>query len=199
MVQENDRGQLAVWMSHQLARTLLQFRSVAIGAWSKQLHQGLNMRDSTMAMQWLSTTFLATMVYTARTYANSIGRSDQQEYLEKRLHVEAIAPGGIQNSNFFSLLAPAIDTAMKATGYGPIFIGRNTQQASDIWGGIPTVGLYHSVPESLAAAFQAGTKGGLSQSDVCSTLRVLPFQNAIRVTQVFNGMVRGPPWWTSRD
>ncbi|MBO9589451.1 phage tail tip lysozyme [Devosia sp.] len=199
MVQENDPGQFAVWMSHPLARTLLQFRSFTIGAWSKQLHQGLNMRDRTTAMQWISTTFLASMVYTARTYANSIGRSDQQEYLEKRLSVQAIAAGGIQNSNFFSLLAPAIDTAMKATGNAPIFIGRNTQQASDIWGGIPTVDLYNSVSEGLAAAFQAGTKGGLSQTDVRSMLRVLPFQNAMGVTQMFNGMVRGLPEWTKRD
>ncbi|QDZ10422.1 hypothetical protein [Devosia ginsengisoli] len=142
VIQENDLGNMAMWMSHPLAKTLFQFRTFMLASWSKQFLNGLNMRDFTTFASFSTTAFLGTMSFATREYLNAQGRSDREKYLAERLSPQKLAAAGLQNSSWFGIFAPIIDTTITpALGMNAIFDARNTQQASDAVFGNPTVGL----------------------------------------------------------
>ncbi len=204
VIQENDIGNMAMWMSRPAAKTLLQFRSFMLAGWSKQFIAGMNFRDFTTFSAFSSTTFLAGTTYMVREYLNSVGRADQKEHLAERLSLQRIAAAGLQNSSWFTLLAPGIDTAWgwalapaieRATELdvpSSLFDARTTQQASDAVLGNPTVGLVDAVKSVPGALINAAT-GNFTQSDAQKLRTILAFQNLMGITQINTLMVRGLP------
>mgnify|MGYP002619618960 FL=1 len=199
IVQENDIGNLAVFMSHPVARTLLQFRSFILAAWAKQFINGLNFRDFTTFTAFTTSVFLASLNYIARTHLNATGRSDRDEILEKRLTPERIALAGLQNSSWFSILAPATDLATISFLEEPLFDARTTMLASDPLWGNPTMDLIDSFSKATGAISTGAFTGEFSQADARDVARTLPFQNLIGITQLFSIMVSDLPEWRRRD
>ncbi|KKC34846.1 phage tail tip lysozyme [Devosia psychrophila] len=201
VVQENDIGNMAMWMSRPTAKTLLQFRSFMLAAWSKQFINGLNMWDFKTFTTFSSTMFLAGSTYVVREYLNSVGRADQKEHLAERLSMQRIAAAGLQNSSWFTILAPGIDTAWSmvaapvATAAGmnapsSLFDARTTQQASDAFLGNPTVGLYNAVRAVPEALINAATGNG-DGNDARKIKTIFAFQNLMGITQINNLLVSG--------
>lgn len=186
IVQENDIGNMAMWMSKPTAKTLLQFRSFMLASWSKQFMNGMNHLDFTTFASFATTAFLGSMTYTLREYLNSIGRPDQQEHLADRLSPARLVTSGLQNSSWMGIMAPIADTAWtRATGMDPLFDGRNTQQSSDAFLGNPTVGLVDSIL-NVPGAIRNGVMGEFSEADARKLKTILAFQNAMGVVQMFN-------------
>ena len=179
LVQENDIGQFRMWMSHPVARMFLQFRSFIIGAHEKQLLHNLHMRDIQSFTTFASTTFLAAIGYTAMTYARSIGMSNQQEYLRKRLATSEVAKASFERSSWAALLPTAIDTVAPGT-----FTYRSSGQATGAIFGNPTADTIESTHSFLDTILRGNA--GDSQEDVKNILRLLPFQNLNGVTQGAN-------------
>ena len=126
------------------------------------------------------------MTYALREYLNSVGRADREEHLKERLSLQRLASSGLQNSSWLGVIAPALDTGWKASGFeGALFDGRNTQQSSDAIFGNPTVGLFDAI-NAIPAALRSGGNGGFSQDDLRKLKTVLVFQNAMGITQMFN-------------
>lgn len=199
IIQENDIGQMAMWMSAPLARTFLQFRSFVLAAYTKQTLQGLNFRDTTTAAAFLTTTFAASMAYMMRTYAGSIGRSDREEYLEKRLSLERIAAAGVQNSSWASVMPMAVDSVLLSPLRGaPVFDARNTELGSDAFLGNPSADLLKTGLDGLGVAGKLAHGGRFSQGDARTLARVLPFQNLNGIAQLTSAFIRPLPEW-SRD
>lgn len=199
MVQENDIGNLAMFMSNPLARTVFQFRSFILAAWSKQFINGLNFRDFTTFTSFATTMFLASLNYIGRTHLNAIGRSDREEWLEKRLTPERIAAAGLQNSSWFSILAPASDLGWGMFADEPVFDARTTMLASDPLWGNPTMDLIDSFSKGTSSIFHGLTTGEFAQSDAGNVKRILPYQNLIGITQLYSTMVSDLPEWRRRD
>lgn len=179
LVQENDIGQFRQWMTHPIARTFLQFRSFIIGAHEKQLLHNLHMRDFQSFTTFTSTTLLATLGYSSMTYMRSIGRSDQEEYLQKRLSPSELAKASFERSSWAALLPTAIDTAMPNT-----FTYRSSGQATGAIFGNPTADTIDSANTALRTVLSGNTFD--SQEDVQNVLRLLPFQNMNGVAQMSN-------------
>lgn len=200
IIQENDIGGMAMWMSKPLARTFLQFRSFMLQAYTKQFLQGINFRDTGTAVSFIGSTVAAAMVYVARTHANSIGRSDREEYLKKRLELGNIVTAGVQNSTWASIFPPLIDLAASAfTPEGtPLFDARNTQLTGGLFWGNPTADLGNSIITSYQTAGQLARGKRLSQADARTFARMLPFQNLHGIAQLYSGMVRSLPEWTPK-
>jgi len=192
IIQENDLGQMNKFMSSPLMRTLLQFRSFQTAAWSKQLLQGLNMRDMQTFTGFTTSVFVAGLAYMVRTAANSVGREDQQAYLADRLSLGKLAGASLQNSSWFSLLAPAIDTPWTFLGNESLFTGRNTQLQSNIWTGNPSVDLGLNFLGS-GRRLRAFIQGDASQLDARSLAVLLPFQNAVGISNLFSAMISDLP------
>lgn len=198
IVQENDIGQMSMWMSKPLARTFLQFRSFSIGSFTKQTLQGLNFKDPTTAMSWIGTTFAAGLVYMARTHSNAMLRSDREEYLEKRLSLGRIAAAAVQNSAWASIMPMLFDTAASPILGHPVFDARNTQLGSDAILGNPTADLLDSSVKSLAVIGDVARGNTFSQADARTMARVLPFQNLNGIAQLFSGMISQLPEWAPK-
>jgi hypothetical protein len=194
IIQENDLGQMNKFMSSPMMRTVLQFRSFMLAAWSKQTMQGLNMRDWQAFMAFTSSTLIAGLAYTSRTYLNSIGRSDQQEYLKEKLDPGKLAGAALQNSSWFSILAPAMDTAWTSLlgNDESLFVGRNTQLASNLIWGNPTADLGNRVLGAMQHG-RAMLEGRASQSDVRGLLLLTPFQNALGLSNAYSALISRLP------
>jgi hypothetical protein len=83
--------------------------------------------------------FMASMIgavqfYAVQSYINSFGRSDQKQYLEKRLSPENLAKIGFLRSSWSSLIPGAIDTALYPfLDDLPFSYGRNTELSISIF------------------------------------------------------------------
>ncbi|CDN47572.1 hypothetical protein [Neorhizobium galegae] len=200
IIQENDIGQMAMWMSAPLARTFLQFRSFVLAAYTKQTLQGLNFRDTATAAAFLTTTFAASMSYMMRTYAGSVGRSDREKYLEERLSLGSLAAAGIQNSSWASVMPMAIDTLASPfrEKEHPIFDARSTGLGSDAIFGNPSADLVDSSIKVLGVAGQSLHGKAFSQADARTLARVLPFQNLNGIAQLLSTVISPLPEWSPK-
>lgn len=147
-VQENDIGSSAWWMHTGLGRMLMQFRSFVFNALVKQSIYGARFSfadgrpDAQVFSAFALTMFFGGMSYVGRSYINSIGRDDQEEYLEKRVgSVENVAAGAFNATGYASILPGVIDTGLWFTGASdPLFAyTRTSGLASDFITGNPTV------------------------------------------------------------
>lgn len=137
-IQRNDIGSLPAFMSKPLAQMLFQFRTFSLGAWSKQLMHGVNMRDAQAAQSVMWATMLAGVMYTARTTVMSIGRDDRDEYLEKNLDPMKIGKMAFARSGYASVVPGVIDSVFEGLGFEEQFSNsRTTGQKQNFVQGSP--------------------------------------------------------------
>lgn len=206
-VQNNDIGQLNMLFSSPVGRTITQFRSFVLAAWTKQFLQGLNYASGGGTRELLEvftnfagTAFAASMVYVARSAIQAAGRSDADAYLEDRLSIENIAAAGLQNSSWFSLLAPAGDALMYSTGQDPVFGFRNSGVAdSAVWGN-PTFDFITGMQHAARGVAGMAAEGEANQTDLRRLKQMAPFQNALGIMQLFDlGISHAPERPPRRD
>lgn len=92
IIQGTYIGERGKWAHDGWMKMLTQFRTFSITSMEKQWGRQRNSRGGAAA--WgllLGSMSIAAPVYMARVYANSIGRPDQEEFLEERLQPAAIA------------------------------------------------------------------------------------------------------------
>ena len=196
IIQENDIGQMSKWMTTDLGKTMIQFRSFMIAAWTKQTLTGLHHRDMQTFMMWSTSVFFAGLSYTAQTYINSVGRDDQQDYLQERLNPSALGRSAFQRAGFATIVPGAVDSMAGIAGYEPVFAyGRTTGLASNALFGNPTTDL---IDKSLRA-LQGGVASAMrddydfSQQDFRALTSVLPFQNAMGIRNIYQSLGQNLP------
>jgi hypothetical protein len=187
-VQENELGNMALWMSHPVAQTLLQFRTFQMAGWAKQTMYGLNHLDHKTVAGWTTSSFTAGLVFIARTHLASVGRSDREKYLQERLSVEKIAAAGVQNGSWATLIPMGIDTGRTAFGQEGWFNTRTSDQASDIWGGSPTIGFLNDV-HKLPGTLTDLVTGNGSQADARKAFSLVYLQNNLLISNLFSALI----------
>lgn len=191
-VQQNDIGQMSLWMTSDLGKTLIQFRSFVISAWEKQLLYGLSNVDVTTAQTWLMTSVAAGMAYTAQQYINSIGRPDAEEFRREKLSEQMIARAAFARAGWTSLMPGAIDFGLLRTGRPGLFSGtRSTQLATDLFAGNPTIDFVDNLIGGGIKAFLGpplNDEYDFSQRDFKDIYRLLPFSNAFGVQSVMDNL-----------
>jgi hypothetical protein len=94
IVQGTFIGERGKWVHDGWLKLLTQFRSFSITSMEKQWGRQRNSHGTFAAFgMLLGAMSMAAPIYMARVYAASVGREDQQEYLEKRLTPQGIAKG----------------------------------------------------------------------------------------------------------
>jgi Transglycosylase SLT domain len=92
IIQGTFTGETGKWAHDGLMKTMTQFRTFSIVSMEKQWRRQRNLGGLPRAAGiFLGSMSAVAPVYIARVYANSIGRSDQEEYMEKNLHPTMIA------------------------------------------------------------------------------------------------------------
>lgn len=193
IVQENDAGMMHRVQANPLMKTLLQFRTFVLGAWTKQFLHNVHMRDPEAFGTFMSASFAAGLTYVAQTHVQSVGREDRQEFLENRLSTEKIGLAAFQRAGWSSIIPTFVDTGMRLTGHDPMFDFRTTGQASDLWFGNPTIGLYNDVAAAFGAVSQTALGDDLSQADARTIARPFAFQNALPFTMLLNASIGDLP------
>lgn len=92
IIQGTFIGERGKWAHDGLLKAMTQFRSFSLVSMEKQWGRQRNDRGSFAAAGMiLGSMSLAAPIYMARVYANSVGREDQQDYLDKMLRPQMIA------------------------------------------------------------------------------------------------------------
>ncbi len=194
IVQENDAGMMHRITANPVMKTLLQFRTFILGAWTKQLLHNVHMKDFEAFATFMGASFAAGLSYIAQTHLQGVGREDREDFLDKRLTMENIGKAAFQRAGWASVLPTVVDTGMFFAQQDPVFDFRTTGQASDIVLGNPAVGLIFSdMPAATGTLVNLIAGNGMSQADARSLARPLAFQNALPFVNALNAVIGGLP------
>jgi hypothetical protein len=162
--------------------------------YTKNTLNTLHMRDAEAVSNVLGTTAMGGLLYVAQTYLQSIGRSDQGEFLEKRLSPGAIGAASFQRGGYSSVAPMAIDTGAYALGFDPVFDTRVSGQPSAGIVSNPTVSLFDNAMKATHGAANAALgRSPYSQRDARAGVSLLPFGNWLPVLMGANAMMSGLP------
>lgn len=188
-IQENDPGNMPAFMTKEMGKTVMQFRSFMLASYSKQLLSGIHHRDWETFSAFATSMFLGALFYAGQTVVNAQGRGDKEEYLEKRLSPESLAKAAFQRAGFSSLLPLGVDTIAGVSGFGPVFDFRSTDLASGAWGN-PTWDLIQGVQRGVQGVVAPITKDDyeFSQQDYRAITSTLLFQNAFVIRNALAGL-----------
>ncbi|MFN3279581.1 MAG: hypothetical protein ACK41Y_14460 [Paracoccus hibiscisoli] len=189
VIQENDPGNMPAIMTKELWKSVFQFRSFMLAAYSKQLLSGIHHRDWETFSSFSTSMFFGALFYAGQTVVNAQGRADKEAYLEKRLSPESLAKASFQRAGFSSLIPLGVDTIAGVTGFGPVFDFRSTDLASGAWGN-PTWDLIQGVQGAARGIVApiAGDDYEFSQQDYRAITSTLLFQNAFVIRNALGAL-----------
>lgn len=200
IIQKNDIGNLMVWMSHPAAKMLMQFRTFMVGAYEKQTLKSLHMRDGTAYRALAATAGFAGLSYVIQTKIAAMGRSDQDEFLEKRLSWGSIGTAAFARAGASSIIPMLVDTGRYMAGANPVFSHtRSTGQVSNMMFGNPAMGGLDDLAEAFRGISRGVTEGDYSQEEARAFARILPFGNAVPASMGLNALISDLPEFAPRS
>jgi len=189
-IQRNNTGDMALWMTTDTGRTMMQFRSFIFGAYEKQLIRGMSQRDAATAMSWGLSTVFAGLAYVGQTHVKSIGREDRDEYLKKAMTWERIAKSSFVRSGYASLFPAAWDAAMfpfDPPSEWKFGYARASGQASSLIEGVPLFGLGTAALQTTKALTQTAMGNqNFTQKDFRTAGSLIGLQNLHPVQMLIN-------------
>lgn len=194
VIQEANYGEMiAIGADGTIGKTLLQFRNFMLNAYAKQLLHGIHMKDFTAFSAAMSSAFIASLVYVAQTYAQSIGKGRQQreDFLEDKLNIKSIGKAAFQRSTYSTLFPTLVDTGAYLTGFNPLFNYRTTGLDSNIITGNPTYTLFANASSAVRNTGKAifDDEYDFSKSDANKWLRILPYQNMLGIKNIMQYLI----------
>jgi len=199
-VQSTRVGLLNRWVSTDLGRIIMQFRTFSAAAWRTQGAreiQALGHGDPTAAVRLGLGSAIAALAFAAQTQIESIGMKNREEHLEKELGMGNLAAVAFQRNGVSSFAPMTIDMVSHIAGGDPIFENRNSQLAQSPLNAAsnPTTDLAVAKPLQIAPEISRAMGTGLgfaddpfSDQDLAAIQRTLPFGRLIGIEQVFNAM-----------
>jgi hypothetical protein len=121
IIQGTFIGETGKWAHNGYLKMLVQFRTFSLTAMEKQWARQRNSRGTAQTLGIMLASMVAVApVYMARVYSQSIGREDQEEFIEERLKPELIAR---QTLNYIALSGLAGDFLDAAAALAPDDLG----------------------------------------------------------------------------
>jgi hypothetical protein len=196
VIQEANYGEMvAIGADSSTGKLLLQFRNFMLNAYGKQLIHGIHMKDFTAFSSAMSSAFIASLVYVAQTYVQSIGKGKQQkeDFLDKQLQPLAIGRAAFQRSTYSTIFPTLVDTGAYLTGFDPLFSYRTTGLDANIITGNPTYTLFSNTGTAVRNTGKAifDDQYDFSKSDANKWLRILPYQNMLGIKNVMQYLIDG--------
>lgn len=185
MILENDAGQFAKWMTSPLGKVILQFRSFAVGAYTRGLMQGINMRDFPAAMQFLAGSIIGSLVYASQSHLQLIGDPDRESKLAQRLEFGNLALAGFMRSSESSLVPMMVDTGAYFTT-GETVMDYRSSGLAGLWTSNPTGDLIGTAGNATSGIITALFGDDYSRPDAKSVYDLLPMQRILPMQWVFN-------------
>lgn len=198
IIQKNDIGNMTKWMSHPLAKALMQFRTFMVGSYGKQTLKVARMVHDkdylAAAHQLVMTTAFAAAGYIMQMKAQAMLRSDGDKFLEERLNPKNLAAAAFSRAGASSIIPMLVDTGLGMTGQDTLFsYTRSTGQASNMWLGNPTSGGLDDLYQAGRSLAGIARDGEWSQDEARKVARVVMFGNSLPIVMGLNGWISGLP------
>lgn len=200
-IQQNDIGDLNLYMTSTMGQILTQFRTFMLVSWAKQFLHNIKANDLRGYQAMMGSVAFASLGYMAQVQANAQFREDKEEYLEKMLSVDAIGKAAFQRSSWASLWPALIDTGGAFFTDEPVFAYRSTGLETNLITGNPTVQLISKGLASTQAVSRSLLNPDLqfSQGQQRALNTLYPYQNALGVKNALNKLVEIRPETTRVD
>jgi hypothetical protein len=196
MIQHNDIGMLAQWMSHPIGRVLVQFRRFIFGSFTNHLLYNANLLrkgDMRALSFFLTSTLFSGLSYSLWQQIKTIGMPNRQEVLEKRLAPTELAKAAFSRSGYSSILPMLMDSGLSQAITGSQqFDYRTSGQPADALFGNPTTGFVNDFQSALnAITHPLLNQRGMTQKEVRDFTRIFPFANALPAVITVNSLTQG--------
>ena len=184
-VLEMNAGSVNRHLRTPLGMTMFQFLSFPMSS-MEQIAFRLGVRATNgeameISKLLVSSMMLGTLMYGARTYLNSMGRDDQDDYLERNLTMGKVLAGGISNVGAASLGGYIYQVSNS-------LIDGNTRALTPAG-----LSLVAGVGKGIGDLYEIAQGDNLTESEVRGMLRLLPFSSLLGARQILNGIASGFP------
>lgn len=200
IIQNTDPGAQPMWMSGQLGRTFMQFKSFMVQAYEKQLLHNINafnQGDKSRAFGYFMITSLGGIAtHLVRSHVVAAGRQDREEYLEKELTTQKIALATIGRSSWGSLIPGVVDTSIGAFGFDPLFSYRTTGASNNFisFDANPTTDNLNRVYDAIGGITSPIIEGReISKKEARALIGSLPFQNMLPIAWSMQALIEDLP------
>lgn len=179
VIQENGAGSMPAVMTKEMAKSIGQFRTFMIGAYTKQLLAGVRQNDWETYSSFMASMFFGGLFYVGQTQINAIGRPDKEAWLDERLSAESIGKAAFQRAGFSTFMPMLVDMGAAPFTDEPIFAYRTTDLSTGLFGN-PSVDLMNNIARGVKGSLKAAVSDDydFSQQDARSITNIIPFQNA---------------------
>jgi len=175
-VQELNIGSTNRTLRGENGKTYFQFLNYTLGSVEQQTQRmGVRAKygdGAAVSKIMLSAAFMGTMMYIARVQMNAMGRSDADEYIQKRMEWDNFVVGSLSQigaASIFSYIYQITTGAMDG----------NTHAITP-----PVV----SMAQTLLQFSRAYENGEISEAEYRRVLRLLPAQSLYGARQILNGV-----------
>ncbi|MTD92879.1 transglycosylase SLT domain-containing protein [Hyphomicrobium sp. xq] len=184
IIQENDPGNLAAFMSRPFWQLVTQFRVFVLAAHSKQLLHGIHLRDATTTTAFLGTSVTAGLAYMLQTHAQSLAQRDPKKFRKERLSVERIGAAAFGRAGWSALVPTVVDNLAYDFGYDTPFGMRTSGLGPSGLLQNPTWDFLNSAARIPFDTARAAVRSDIeySEQDFKRFYNVLPFKNTLPVS-----------------
>jgi hypothetical protein len=189
MIQENDIGALNRWMSFPLVRTMLQFRTFMIGAYSKNFLHNAHLGAGNMAAHVATSSFMAGLIYMAQTSSNNML---QGKPVGTNMEPEKVVKASFARAGYATMMPAMIDSGLGFMGMDPQFAFRTSGQPSALWS-IPAINMFDDFYKGAQSAGRLVNGAPTTKQDLKNLKYTLPYANSLPATGFFGLMGGGMP------
>lgn len=177
-VQEMNAGSVNGLLRSEVGKTFFQFLSFPMASMEQQaMRLGVRAANGdamTVARIMSFSALMGGMMYMSRSYLNSMGRSDQDEYMKRRMETSELLQGALSQIGAASL-------------FGYIYqITTGTMDGNTSVMTPPVVSMFGAGVKGTADLFGAIGEDELTESQLRSLLRVFPFTSLYGARQIIN-------------
>ena len=188
-IQQNDVGNLSLFMTKPWGQVISQFRTFQIVSHSKQLLHNLAMHDTRAFLAMTFSTMTAGAAYMAQQNVKMIGMDEKEkkEYAEKNLGVVNVAKAGFSRSSWSAFIPSTVDSVAYFVADDPVFSYRTSGLQQNFVEGIPTVqafqNLYHGVARTTRTV-SPFSDDQMTEGRARALASLAPFQNVTGIGNV---------------
>ncbi|PBB88013.1 hypothetical protein [Mesorhizobium sp. WSM3876] len=196
LVQANDVGGLARWMSHPVAQLFTQFRSFVLGAWAKSTLYSINHMDPRMAVLLVGELAFGAATFAVRQAPQLATDEGYDKYFEETLDPVNLAKNAFARSATASVLPMLMDSALLMTPIGPQFgSARASGAPQDALFGAPVLDQVSKAQTFVRGATNAALNGEeLTQAQARAGWNAfVPLGNFLPFAAIFSRMIEGLP------
>lgn len=200
VIQRNDLGSLATWMTKPEVKMLMEFRNFVNTAWKKQTLYGLNHIDPRTATNWFAQLVAGAGSYYLYSKALSLTQANPDKFMKDRVgdigngDYSKLLPMGFSRAPFSSHLPMVYDTVVPTlTGTDPKFSYRTSGQSQSLFGNVPAASLAQNLYTSIGntrEAIQSGRR--LSQQEIKNWAKMI-VGNHVGFQMLLNLLIQDRP------